>query len=1028
MKILKKRLLKSVGVCFLIMLILCGVIPWNVFATDEIDGYGIANQGSVSATIKARKVLQGALLQDGQFTFELIENNSVIQTAVNDANGDIVFQPIEYTNAGNYQYFIREVNGGKSIDGIIYDPNEYEVNVTIREEDLKAPNVNKIYYGHHPGDEIYVGENPGEKGYEVYCIDQSKTLPPVEQEAKKPYSVLNDPDSQTLERYVTLNRYGDKLEENLKKIFFYFQLFPDKYTIQQRKELVWTATGAYGDQDAQWETDLKEILQISLPDEYHLVLFLPEDVDYHQTLAMGYGAAITNTSDSDSSLDTAPPIFVNRMEHVDPKQTTAIIKAKKVLEGEVLKEGQFQFDLLDENGLLLQETKNDEQGNVQFQPITYDAPGEYKYVVREKNYGQTIDGIVHDASEYHVSVTVTQKDLEGFQDYVKYYGIAPTGNYVFIGENPGEQNYPVFCIDGKKTLPAEVPTTRFYKAVTDPNPEEAEKYVTHNLFGDRLTESLKKIFYYFQVYPDKYGIDEQKNIVWAATGYFGNSMAQYEEIVKEILTIELPEEYHLVIFLPQGEDASIYQPLGMGYGVDVQHYSDMQPEISMEKPVFVNKISDATTTFAPVIMKKLDGRYPSASEIFEFVLHEENGNIIQKVQNSRQYASFQPIRYTAKDAGKTFHYYIDETPKEGYLCDTERIEVTVKVSFEEFSGLTASGAYKKGNITTGMDSATFLNKTARDEVNFIPEVFKLVDGKSPKDSETFEFKMYTLTKEGKKGDLIGTASNHGRRIRFKPINYTKKDVGKTFRYRIEESEKEGFFCDTNPVDIEVVIKQNQDGLLQAESTYTKENVQGERTFQNSSLEKNGVISILKTVEGNAADNQEYFQFVIEASSVNEGTFLTGDYDVICNNPDDLGKGQKADSTLNVSEKSIRFDEEGRAVFYLKHNQKLSIRFPYDSYVSVEESSSHDYQVSLTLEGATTFPGAEKKNKVEFEYMKKHPVVNVHFTNTKYGKVVPTGISQEFGGMKIALGIGILGVSSMILIARKKKQHSKNGSF
>lgn len=61
-------------------------------------------------------------------------------------------------------------------------------------------------------------------------------------------------------------------------------------------------------------------------------------------------------------------------------------------------------------------------------------------------------------------------------------------------------------------------------------------------------------------------------------------------------------------------------------------------------------------------------------------------------------------------------------------------------------------------------------------------------------------------------------------------------------------------------------------------------------------------------------------------------------------------------------------------------------------------------------------------------MKKHPVVNVHFTNTKYGKVVPTGISQEFGGMKIALGIGILGVSSMILIARKKKQHSKNGSF
>lgn len=1020
MKILKKRLLKKASVCFLTMLILCGVIPWNVFATDGVAFYGGKNQGSVSATIKARKVLQGALLQDRQFTFELVENNRVIQTAVNDVNGDVVFQPIVYTNAGTYKYFIREVNGGKSVDGIIYDPNEYEVNVTIREEDLKAPNVNKIYYGHHPGDEIYMGENPGEKGYEVYCIDQSKALPPVEPEAKKPYSVLQDPDSKTLENHVTLNRYGDKLEENLKKIFFYFQLFPDKYTVQQRKELVWTVTGAYGDQDAQWEADLKEILQISLPDEYHLVLFLPEDVDYQQTLAMGYGAAITNTSDLDGSLDTAPPIFVNRMEHVDPKQTTATIKAKKVLEGEALKEGQFQFELLDENGSSLQVTKNDEQGNVQFQPITYDAPGEYKYVVREKNYGQTIDGIVHDASEYHVTVTVTQKDLEGFQDYVKYYGIAPTGNYVFIGEKPGEQSYPVFCIDGKKTLPAETPTTRFYKAVTDPNQEEAEKYITCNLFGDKLVESLKKIFYYFQVYPDKYGIEDQKNIVWAATGYFGNDMGQYEESLKDILMIELPEEYHLVVFLPQGDGASVYQPLGMGYGVDVGHYSDMQPEISLEKPVFVNKVSNATTTFTPMILKKLDGRNPSASEIFEFVLHEENGNIIQKVQNSRQYALFQPIIYTAKDAGKTFHYYIDETPKEGYLCDTERVEVNVKVSFEEFSGLTAVGTYKKGNFTTGTDSVTFLNKTGRDQINFIPEVFKLVDGKIPKDSEKFEFKMYTLTKEGKKGDLIGVASNYGKLIRFQPINYTKEDVGKSFRYRIEESEKEGFFCDANPVDLEVVIKQNQDGLLKAESTYSKENVKGERTFQNSSLEKHGVISVLKTVEGNAADNQEYFQFVIEASSVNEGTFLTGDYDVICNNPDDLEKGQKADSTLNVSEKSIRFDEDGKAIFYLKHGQKLSICFPYDSYVSVKESSNHNYQVSLTLEGATMFPGNEKQNKAEFEYTQKHPVVNVHFTNTKYEKVVPTGISQNFFGMNIALGIGILGVSSMILISRKKK--------
>ena len=106
----------------------------------------------------------------------------------------------------------------------MYDSNEYEVNVTVREEDLKAPDQNKIYYGHSPEGEIFVGEYPGERGYEVYCIDQSKALPPKEPESRTKYIVLNDPDSKEL-NHMTMNRYGDKLAENL-KMLFYFQLFP----------------------------------------------------------------------------------------------------------------------------------------------------------------------------------------------------------------------------------------------------------------------------------------------------------------------------------------------------------------------------------------------------------------------------------------------------------------------------------------------------------------------------------------------------------------------------------------------------------------------------------------------------------------------------------------------------------------------------------------------------------------------------------------------------------------------------------
>lgn len=120
--------------------------------------------------------------------------------------------------------------------------------------------------------------------------------------------------------------------------------------------------------------------------------------------------------------------------------------------------------------------------------------------------------------------------------------------------------------------------------------------------------------------------------------------------------------------------------------------------MSLETPVFVNKISNVKTEFTPLAFKKVDGRNPFANENFEFVLHKEDGSVISKAQNNKQYISFPPIAYTAKDAGKTFHYYIDEFTKEGYVCDTERVEVTVTVAFSEFAGLVAEGSYKKGNL------------------------------------------------------------------------------------------------------------------------------------------------------------------------------------------------------------------------------------------------------------------------------------------------------------------------------------------
>ena len=111
--------------------------------------------------------------------------------------------------------------------------------------------------------------------------------------------------------------------------------------------------------------------------------------------------------------------------------------------------------------------------------------------------------------------------------------------------------------------------------------------------------------------------------------------------------------------------------------------------------------------------------------------------------------------------------------------------------------------------------------------------------------------MYTITEDGQKGALAGEASNIGKSVRFKPITYKNSDVGKTFFYRIEETKKDGFLCDTEPVDIKVTVTQNEMGLLKT-VTYTKGGVQVRKHSYNSSLENKGVISISKTVEGNGA--------------------------------------------------------------------------------------------------------------------------------------------------------------------------------
>ncbi|MDK7188127.1 Spy0128 family protein, partial [Facklamia hominis] len=117
----------------------------TVEVTDNLDlqaTYKVDNEAADQATFEnkfepvkanfvpqAMKTLSGRELKEGEFTFQLLEDDKVIDTATNTAAGQVTFKEIEYSQPGTYHYTIRE-RSGREI-GMSYDQSVYQLTVTV---------------------------------------------------------------------------------------------------------------------------------------------------------------------------------------------------------------------------------------------------------------------------------------------------------------------------------------------------------------------------------------------------------------------------------------------------------------------------------------------------------------------------------------------------------------------------------------------------------------------------------------------------------------------------------------------------------------------------------------------------------------------------------------------------------------------------------------------------------------------------------------------------------------------------------
>lgn len=102
-----------------------------------------AAKGSV--TLAAKKQFTGGTLENQQFSFQVKEGDKVVAEEKNDANGNITFPAIDYTEAGEHDYTIKEVEGADPT--IVYDGKTVSVHVRVTDNKNGTLSATATYDG-----------------------------------------------------------------------------------------------------------------------------------------------------------------------------------------------------------------------------------------------------------------------------------------------------------------------------------------------------------------------------------------------------------------------------------------------------------------------------------------------------------------------------------------------------------------------------------------------------------------------------------------------------------------------------------------------------------------------------------------------------------------------------------------------------------------------------------------------------------------------------------------------------------------
>ena len=324
----------------------------------------------VEDQITATKVLTGRDMAEGEFSFELVEGNKVVAKGTNAADGTIAMDKITYDKPGTHTYTLREKlpNEAGLSNGITYDKTNYTIKTSVIDNGDGTLKVTHTLEG------------------------------PETARFENKYSTAPNKSSVTDQITATKTLTG----RDLKAGEFSFELVEGNDVV------------ARGTNAADGKITMDKITYTAAGEHTYILRETKVDADngiIYSTAA--YTIVTTVTDDGNGKLtvkhelqDVEKAIFENAYS-VTPvnSSVTDQITATKSLTGRDMTAGEFSFKLV-EDGKVVTTGKNDADGKIVMDKITYDKAGEHTYILREAK-GAEGNGIAYDDKTYTVVTTIT---------------------------------------------------------------------------------------------------------------------------------------------------------------------------------------------------------------------------------------------------------------------------------------------------------------------------------------------------------------------------------------------------------------------------------------------------------------------------------------------------------------------------------------------------------------------------------------------------------------------------------------------